>query len=299
VNLEYSFPHYLLAKQSVDDRSLNRSVLEALKAELPPEPIRIMDAGAGVGTMLARLLRWKMVTRAEYVAVDERAENADYALEWIQNWARNNGLRTEPEGATGLRIWSEAVDVQLTFERGDAIGFARANPASYDLLIAHALLDLLPMPESLSALLGILRPGGLGWLTLNFDGLTSLQPPVDPALDAHIERLYHLSMDTRPTGGGSQMGRQLFGFIGQCGADILAAGPSDWVVYPHGGVYSADERYLLDFILYFFQEALSGNPQLDARQFEAWLAARHGQVERGELIYIAHQLDFLVRTPAP
>jgi len=28
-------------------------------------------------------------------------------------------------------------------------------------------------------------------------------------------------------------------------------------------------------------------------QFERWAAARHTQIERGELVYIAHQLDFM------
>ena len=56
--MEYSFPHYLLSKQSVDDRALNRTVLDSLKANLPAAPIRIIEVGAGIGTMLTRLLRW-------------------------------------------------------------------------------------------------------------------------------------------------------------------------------------------------------------------------------------------------
>jgi hypothetical protein len=31
---------------------------------------------------------------------------------------------------------------------------------------------------------------------------------------------------------------------------------------------------------------------LDPVRFEAWIAERHAQIERGELVYIAHQLDF-------
>ena len=54
--MEYSFPHYLLAKQSVDDRALNRTVLESMKSALPAGPLRIIEVGAGVGTMLMRLL---------------------------------------------------------------------------------------------------------------------------------------------------------------------------------------------------------------------------------------------------
>jgi len=61
--MEYSFPRYLLSKQSVDDRALNRVVLDALRANLPAEPVRIIEVGAGIGTMLARLVRGNIVRR--------------------------------------------------------------------------------------------------------------------------------------------------------------------------------------------------------------------------------------------
>ena len=96
----------------------------------------------------------------------------------------------------------------------------------------------------------------LAWLTVNFDGVTSLEPLLDPDLDARIERLYHRSMDTRPSGGDSQAGRHLFKHLSQVGAEILSAGSSDWVVYPVDGQYPDDEAYFLQFILHFFEENL-------------------------------------------
>ena len=75
----------------------------------------------------------------------------------------------------------------------------------------------------------------------------------------------------------------------------LAAGASDWVVFPHGGRYPAEEAYFLQFILYFFESSLTGHPDLDAAAFHAWLARRRAQVERGELVYMAHQMDFLAK----
>ena len=57
--MEYSFPHYLLSKQSVDDRALNKDVLNALKAILPQQSICIIEVGAGIGTkQLGVGLRW-------------------------------------------------------------------------------------------------------------------------------------------------------------------------------------------------------------------------------------------------
>jgi len=106
--MEYSFPHYLLSKQSVDDRALNRTVLDSLKANLPDTPIQIIEVGAGIGTMLARLLRWGVVTKADYVLVDEMDENIQTAREWIPLWAVESGLGVERVEQHQLRIFDAA-----------------------------------------------------------------------------------------------------------------------------------------------------------------------------------------------
>ena len=75
----------------------------------------------------------------------------------------------------------------------------------------------------------------------------------------------------------------------------MASGASDWVVHPVNGQYPADEAYFLNFILHFFEQSLTDNPELDPTALKHWLAVRRAQVESGELVYIAHQIDFLVR----
>jgi spermidine synthase len=90
--MEYSFPHYLLSKQSVDDRALNKDVLAALTASLPEEPLTITEVGGGIGTMLARLLRWEVIAQAEYTLVDESDENIRFACAWLPEWAGENEL---------------------------------------------------------------------------------------------------------------------------------------------------------------------------------------------------------------
>jgi hypothetical protein len=177
--------------------------------------------------------------------------------------------------------------------RADIFDFIAQQPEPADLLIAHSFLDLLPMPESLPKLLSLTK--NLAWLTLNLDGVTALEPVVNAGLDTRIERLYHETMDTRPSGGDSLSGRHLFGHLKQAGAEIEAAGASDWVVYPVNGAYPADEVYFLKFILRFFEESLGNHPELDPAVFADWLGKRRQQVERGELVYIAHQIDFLAR----
>jgi SAM-dependent methyltransferase len=299
-DMDYSFPHYLLSKQSVDDRALNRSVVDELKGSLPGTSLKVIEVGAGIGSMLRRLLRWNILKESvDYTMVDLMSENTDFAHGWLPEWAVHNGCKVDLLPGGDIRLNSNAVDVQIHFVPSDVFDFINLKPDQADLLIAHALLDLLPLPQSLSRLLSLVKPGGLAWLAANFDGVTSFEPLLDPALDSQIESLFHKTMDERITNGtpsgDSRTGRHLFSYLEQAGATIVAAGASDWVVFPVHGRYPADEANFLRFILHFFETSLSSRPELDAGKFSGWLAARQAQIDRGELVYIAHQLDFLVR----
>ena len=46
---EYGYSRYLAAKQSVDDRALNRTVLAELRRLLPAGAPRVVEVGAGLG----------------------------------------------------------------------------------------------------------------------------------------------------------------------------------------------------------------------------------------------------------
>jgi hypothetical protein len=102
-------------------------------------------------------------------------------------------------------------------------------------------------------------------------------------------------MDTRSTGGDSRSGRHLFGHLRTAGVEILASGASDWVVHAVNGKYPEEEAYFLQYILHFFEESLAGHLELDQVAFAGWLQERCAQIERGQLVYIAHQIDFLVK----
>lgn len=291
--MDYSFPHYLLSKQTVDDRALNKDVLNALRANLSPQPVTIIEVGGGIGTMLKRLIQWGILCSGDYILVDAMEANIAYAREWIPQWATEAGLHLERFGQNQLRVCDRARDVRISLECADIFDFVQRNEKPADLLIAHAFLDLLPMPESLEKL--FLLTKGLAWLTLNFDGMTTLEPIIDNSLDEKIEQLYHKTMDMRPSGGDSRTGRKLFEHFRSLNAKIIAAGASDWVVHTIQGKYPAKEGYFLHFILNFFESSLKAHAELDAVEFENWLAKRHAQIEQGELVYIAHQIDFLVK----
>ncbi len=274
--MEYSFTRYLAAKQSIDDRSLNHGVYAALADDLPDEPLAILEAGAGTGTMIDRLAARGLLSRGgHYTAVDSDPGNI---------------------AAARARLGPVDLPVSVEFVTADILEFAlRERVRRWDLLIANAFLDLADVDRLLPHLFALLNPGGHFYFTINFDGLTLLEPPLDPELDERVIGLYHRTMDERrvdgrPTGG-SRAGRALLGQIPAAGGEILAAGSSDWVVLPRRGVYPGDEAYFLRHLLHFFEESLTGRPELEPGRLAHWLARRHAQIDAGELILIAHQLD--------
>jgi len=306
------FPRYLLAKQTVDDRALNKDVLRALIVHLAGHPrdadLVVTEIGGGIGTMLVRLLRWDILPpRVRYILLDVMPENIAYARDWLPCWAAAHGWQVafDPQGVLSLENGVRTLECHLRC--ADLFDYVEQNPPQAHLLIAHAVLDLLPIPETLPKIARLLRPDGLAWLTLNFDGATIFQPeltwsdlqisslPLSPfaSPDSHIISLYHQTMRTR-SGGDSEAGRHLLNHFVQSGIQILAAGASDWIVYPRGGSYPADEAYFLRCILHFFEESLGQHPALSPGLLHAWLEKRRAQVEAGQLVYIAHQMDFLV-----
>jgi hypothetical protein len=92
--------------------------------------------------------------------------------------------------------------------------------------------------------------------------------------------------------GHSRTGRRLFGHLQAAGARVMAAGASDWVVFPGEEGYPGDEAYFLHFIIETMRRALEAHPQLDPQRLRDWIEVRLGKIEAGKMIYIAHQLDF-------
>ena len=299
-----SFTHYLAAKKTVDDRALNRHVWEALANRVRSAGrLRVLELGAGIGTMVERAWEWGLLTgEVAYTLLDADAACIAAVPERLTAWAKGRGIEAERLGERRLQLRGGARRVTLDFVAADALEFAQRDHAElWDMLIAHAFLDLIDVPAALPHLLALLRPGGLFYFTLNFDGVTTFEPVLDPALDAQIERLYHETMDRRIvnglSSGDSRTGRHLFTHLLRAGATILAAGSSDWVVFPGPAGYPANEASFLHAILQTVENALHGYPELDAAQFAAWIAARQEQVERAELTYIAHQIDVLGSVP--
>jgi SAM-dependent methyltransferase len=297
------YVRYLAAKQRLDDRSLNRHVwdrlVQAVRDRSASAPLRVLEVGCGIGTMVERLLDWGLLTRADYTGVDIQVEFIRAARRRFRTYAaeKRTGLTMAPGEVMVFKTPSQ--DVRVQFEAADLMDFIdrQSGAAAWDLLVAHAFLDLIDLPSALPRLMSVLRCGGLFYFTLNFDGATILEPPIDPDLDRRIVALYHHTMDTRRCqgrpSGCSVTGRRLLGGLKALGATVAAAGASDWVVFPGPAGYGGDEAYFLHYLIDTISQALSGRPELNRNAFRAWVARRHQQIEAGELIYLAHQLDVM------
>ena len=296
-----SFVEYLAAKKPIDDRALNARVWSALQEAISAytRP-RVLEVGCGTGTMLERLIERKVLTAADYLGLDLSAESLHAAPARLAQWGEATGRAVRAESGA-LSITGMGVSVTVRFSQADAVDLpVRVELGQdWDLLVAHALLDMVDVPRALAAMLPLLRPGGLFYFSLVFDGLTVLEPELARPFDEQIMALYHGTMDRRMRqglpSGDSRAGRHLFRELREAGAELLEAGSSDWVVFPRAGAYSAEEAVFLRWILHFIEHSLTGHAELDPGGLAHWLEQRRAQLARAELIYLAHQLDFLGR----
>jgi hypothetical protein len=295
--VDFDYARYLAAKTTVDDRALNRHVLAELRRLMPAGAPRVLEVGAGLGTMVARLLDWSALDAGEYTLLDADWQLLDSSRRWLRDWAAARGLRSDllPDGLQVGDLRVRLVHAEL----GRYLEAAHGSQA--DVLIANAVLDLVDVPAILPGLLRLLVPGGVYWFTINYDG-ESIFAPAHPH-DDQVMQAYHRDMDERlrygRPAGDSRTGRRLFHHLRAAGAPALAAGSSDWVVSagPDGN-YSGDEAYFLRSILSTIQNALrSHQDRVEPADLAEWLTVRGRQLAAGELVYIAHQLDFAGRSP--
>ncbi|SNR56073.1 hypothetical protein [Halorubrum vacuolatum] len=337
----YSQERYLAAKRTVDDRALNRNVLDAFETEIR-EATTIVEVGAGIGTMLQRLIEWDRLPAVEeltYTLVDVDGSSLTAAIRRLPEWAddrdevvavdtgvdrgaggnqvtegdrtadddrrsdRNRVAGETGHGACGDRAHTETVRLEtdsgvVTVRAISADAMAFLADADPDAVIGCAFLDLLREP-AVDELFARLPAGCLCYFPITFDGVTLFEPPTRPDLDDRITERYHADMRRRANPGDPHAGRRLVTRATR-DHDLLAAGSADWVVAP--GLedappdgYPADEAYFLGHIVETVRGALADDPAMDDDALAEWVADRHADIDAGRLIYLAHQLDVLLR----
>lgn len=310
---------YLTSKKTVDDRALNRNVwgsLMAAMSQCPSESLHMAELGAGTGSTLERLIEWRFFADLA-AARGHRSETTAFRLDLIDNDSRSleRARSRVPalaqahdwdcmETLQGWRLHHSSVDLDVRFFVKDVHELAHDNPdRTYDLLIAHAFLDLFHLPTIMPMMLQTVAPGGLFYFTINYDGATIFEPVLDRSLDDAIQASYNNTMDNRVTAGrpsgDSTTGRHLYHVVTACGAEVLDFGGSDWVVFPRSGTYRGDEEYFLRSILWLVEQALRASGDVPTGSIDRWVRQREDQLHARELIYIAHQLDVLGRVANP
>ena len=124
IPITYSLIRYLAAKKSVDDRALNgqvwRHLVAALPRATPQRPLRILEVGAGIGSMVERLVAGDVLTHATYTAIDTAPALLTEAHRRLSQWADERGFQVDenPQGQLHFRrvgqhisVKTEAIDV--------------------------------------------------------------------------------------------------------------------------------------------------------------------------------------------
>lgn len=322
-----SFFNYLLAKRAIDEDSLHPRLWHAFLYYIDDrarnrsrgQPMHLLELGCGIGTMFERLYPKLSTPTLLYSAIDSEAANLIEAASRLTAFTVGLGFAPAEEKTTNQSHVAESIEksknVELCFEHGDGrtlriclycLDVQTNFPADLtngslpvvDGVIAHAFMDLVQCRPLLERLRPMLSPGANLYLTINFDRLTLFEPILDPELDQQIEDLYHATMDSRIhegiSAGHSRTGRRLFHDLRATGFTVLDMAGSDWVVFPQTDGYANAGAEFLYHIINFVEGALKTHPELDQDRFQHWLQQRRSQIQHRELLYIAHQLDYLV-----
>ena len=128
------FIRYLAAKKGLDDRSLNRQVwdhlVRAVRDREDSAPLRVLEVGCGIGTMVERLLDGGLLTRAAYTGVDVEPEFIRAAAQRLHGYAAGRQVPLTLDAGGAMLFSTPAQDVRITFEAADLFDFLDREPGS-------------------------------------------------------------------------------------------------------------------------------------------------------------------------
>ncbi|MPZ44024.1 MAG: methyltransferase domain-containing protein [Betaproteobacteria bacterium] len=293
-----SFADFLAAKYPLDERSVNPSVRSAWMRGLQDMPVLdCLDVGAGTGATVRRMLEWRP-SRPWCLTLLEC--NHD-----LIERARTDTLRLLTERGCrpawrGDRLESEDGRFAASFV---ACGLESYRPQSrYDAIVAHAVMDLVPLAPALERFAQWLRPDGYLYAAINYDGQTELGPPYrDAAFESELAACYNASMEARKSNdestGGARCGERLQALLPRHGFEIACAGRSDWHLRPIDGRYPDDDQACLAVLIGLIAKEAVESGRFDAGAVARWREDRLQHLEARQLELRARNCDVLARRP--
>lgn len=294
-----AFAEFLQAKYALDQRSLNPAVWRRFLNELTGRTsLDLLDVGTGTGSMLRRILHNSDNGVMRLTGLDIETGLLDIAEKEITNLLQGKGFSVE-NGAGRLSAVND--EDRIEFQRVcTPLTDFRSALNCFDIITAHAFMDLVPLQQTLAGFYFRLKPGGLFYATINYDGETVLFPPYpDSEFEDALLQGYDASMEARRLNGsetgGAKCGRRLFGELLNAGFEIVCYGSSDWNITPCDGTYLDDDHIVLDRLLGWIHSEGRNNPVLDSEKLDRWLECRQQQKQKRMLGMIVHQIDVLAR----
>lgn len=257
---------WLALREAADAEARAVDLVEELRAG-HPAPGRILDLGAGTGSM-ARWLAPRLPGPQHWVLADRDAGLLAHVADGLPPRARD-----------GSPITAEVRELDVTT-------LTAADLAGVDLVTASALLDLLTAEEIDAVAAACVGAGVAALLTLSVTGQVRFEPaeprdvPMAAAFDAHQQR----TVDGRALLGPRAPTVAEEAFV-RHGAHILSRA-SPW----HLGLDDVD--LVVAWLQGWVAAAVAQDPDL-ARHADAYLARRLEAAEQGRLRVTVGHLDLL------
>ena len=220
---------WLALREPLDHAARSAALARRLSERLPQRP-RIVDLGAGTGSMF-RFLAPIIGRRQDWLLVDGDAALLDEAFGRISAWARRRGFNATSTGdellvSTSMGLWR--IEVTTTdLARADDLGGNILQGWTCDAVVCSALLDLVSA-SWLERLSDRVRVAFLASLTV--DGRDTWLP-LDPS-DTRVRAAFRRDQ-LRDKGFGRALGPTAAGFALRALAArgyVTASAPSDWHV---------------------------------------------------------------------
>ncbi|WP_036269139.1 class I SAM-dependent methyltransferase [Methylocaldum szegediense] len=299
--MDIPFHDYLEAKFALDERSLNHEVRSEFARWVFEQPrLTCLDLGTGTGASLQRLLSLPTNAHLHITAVDRDQALLDIARAGITNLLRQKGLGVA-EKADGVCARQGQREIVVEFVCSDLRHYQpNRAPGFYDAVIAHAVMDLLPLRTMAERIARWLRAKGVFYSTINYDGETALFPVyADEVLENRILDVYDTSMEQRriwdENSGGALAGRRLHSVLCETGFEVIAYGTSDWNIIPSRRAYRDHDATCLAALLNMIRNEAERSGQFSGDSLDRWYRERSERLAAGELGLIVHQIDLFAQ----